>query len=390
MEKRNGFVKRLGTYGLASALAFGSLFSREARADLPLKTVPESTYIVKDTNQHYVDLRFNSTQHPSIQFDDGGWVLYVPDQVDFATASLPDGTNNTPGPSTSLDDMFYNVLMDASYNRADITTGNGGPAGWTMRLTDNIRDTSSPFLGVSNVNDKSLERVWFTIKPATGYGGPFRFRLSGVNFSDTNGINYTINTSPKVVFDEQNFYIIPPPPSRTNTLSHKMHGSTEHSVNVHNNEVECRVNSGSEIGQGSTTLYLRSAFNNDIAVVGATPAVSVIGGNLVSNTISGSNIETIVNGVPLRGTITLNYNVADAAYPTQAGAYTGTLCVRIVVGDTGNNGTVSSADINQTKANTGPTSANNFRMDVVANGTISSADINAVKALTNGVPVICP
>ena len=67
-----------------------------------------------------------------------------------------------------------------------------------------------------------------------------------------------------------------------------------------------------------------------------------------------------------------------------------TLLLDVVLGDTTNNRKVTSADVNQTKANAGATTGSNFRNDVNADGTINGVDVDRIKGSTNGVSVPCP
>ena len=53
----------------------------------------------------------------------------------------------------------------------------------------------------------------------------------------------------------------------------------------------------------------------------------------------------------------------------------------LLIGDTNGNGVVNSADISQTKAQSGqPLTINNFRTDIVPNGSVSASDIALDKA----------
>src|SRR5205085_8448568 len=55
--------------------------------------------------------------------------------------------------------------------------------------------------------------------------------------------------------------------------------------------------------------------------------------------------------------------------------------MRVLIGDTTGDGAVNSADISQTKSQSGHTvTSSNFREDVTADGSINSADISLVKS----------
>jgi hypothetical protein len=62
--------------------------------------------------------------------------------------------------------------------------------------------------------------------------------------------------------------------------------------------------------------------------------------------------------------------------------------LRVLVGDTNGDGFVNSADISQTKSQSGQAvSASNFREDVTMDGNLNSADISLVKSKSGtGLP----
>ena len=59
-------------------------------------------------------------------------------------------------------------------------------------------------------------------------------------------------------------------------------------------------------------------------------------------------------------------------------------------GDTTDNGKVSSADVNHTSNNTGPTTGAKARNDINSDGVVDGADANHVKSATNALIVVCP
>ncbi len=100
-------------------------------------------------------------------------------------------------------------------------------------------------------------------------------------------------------------------------------------------------------------------------------------GMVSSTTTDGSSVTINLSNVPNAQTMMVNLlgvsdgtNTGDVAIP-----------MSVLLGDTNASGTVSSADIGETKANSGQiTNAANFRTDVNVNGTLSSSDISLVKA----------
>src|SRR5207249_2511124 len=121
----------------------------------------------------------------------------------------------------------------------------------------------------------------------------------------------------------------------------------------------------------------------------ANPLASVSGASVTSGTgtINSSAIDSndahqyIVNltGVTNAQTVTLILtNVSDLAgnsSPTVGGT------MSVLIGDTSADGSVNSADISQTKSQSGHVvTSSNFREDMTADGSINSADISLVKS----------
>src|SRR5207237_605014 len=99
-----------------------------------------------------------------------------------------------------------------------------------------------------------------------------------------------------------------------------------------------------------------------------------------AGTIGTDTHEYIVNlsGVPNASHVNVTLNgVTDSAN------LTGDISVQmdVLVGDTTADGSVNSADISQTKSQSGhAVSSSNFRQDVSADGALNSADISLVKS----------
>ena len=148
--------------------------------------------------------------------------------------------------------------------------------------------------------------------------------------------------------------------------------------------IECR--SG-----GATNDYeLRITFPSPVTVTGSpqakvttgvgnvgTGGVIDIGGSV---TISGSTVSVPLTNVGNAQTIVVTLvGVNDGVNPI------GNVSVpmSILVGDTSNNGAVSSTDVTQTKSQSGQAvGVGNFRTDVVVTGSINGTDVSAVKAKT--------
>jgi len=163
----------------------------------------------------------------------------------------------------------------------------------------------------------------------------------------------------------------------TRIVSRKLHGSAgafDIDLTTGNN-VECRS------GGANGSYRLVFTFPNPLVNVSS---ATVSGG---SGSVASSNIDPndarnyIVNltGVTNAQVTTVSVNGVTDSTGNFSSAVPGSLSV--LVGDTNNDRTVNSADIAQTKSQSGHSvNAPNFREDVTADGFINSADIGLVKS----------
>ncbi len=160
----------------------------------------------------------------------------------------------------------------------------------------------------------------------------------------------------------------------TSAVSRKTHG-TAGTFNVGlpltgEPGVECRSSSGNH-----TLVFM---FNNDV-VSGDASVTGGIGGVAGSPIFTGNTMTVNLNGVADVQTITLTLsNVTDTSSNVLPDT---SVSMHLLVGDTNGNGAVNSADVAQTKAQTGtPLTSANFRNDVTANGFITGSDVSLVKS----------
>ncbi len=167
------------------------------------------------------------------------------------------------------------------------------------------------------------------------------------------------------------------PVSLASMVSRKAHGgagSFDVDLGTNGSGVECRSGGAN----GEYTVVFTFA-NNLASTSGAT--VSAGTGSVSGSQIGSDQHEYIVNltGVTdaQRVQITLS-NVRDTA-GNLSSTVAGTLPV--LIGDANNNGSVSSSDVGQTKAQSGnPTAGANFRSDINADGSVNSSDVSFVKS----------
>jgi hypothetical protein len=165
-----------------------------------------------------------------------------------------------------------------------------------------------------------------------------------------------------------------PSPTLTGVVSRKTHG-TAGTFDVDlpitgNPGIECRSGGASNDYQVVVTFPSAVTFNN-AAVTSGTGTVS-------SSSGSGTPVITVnLTGVTNAQTITLTLSGVND------GTNTGDVGVRmsVLVGDTNADGAVNSADISQTKSQSGnAVTSSNFREDANADGSINSADISLAKS----------
>jgi hypothetical protein len=161
-------------------------------------------------------------------------------------------------------------------------------------------------------------------------------------------------------------------PVPTGAVSRKTHGTAgTFDINLPlsgNVGIECR-NGGSPTGSDTIVVSFATTVN---AVASATCA-----GNPATTSISGNKVTVNCTGVPNAQTIVINL------VGVNAGTIVGNVSVPmgVLAGDTNADRSVNSADIAQTKSQSGKVVGSlNFREDVNTDGALNSADIALVKS----------
>lgn len=288
------------------------------------------------------------------------------------------------------------AVADGYVPQVEIFLGNGdgsfrstparyaiGDAAFSMEATD-LNGDSIPDLTVVSANYHYVSilegRGGGTFSPAINYGvskGPTGLAVADFNNDGKPDIVSTgfwlekastlINTTP----------IVAPVPL-LKAVSRKTHGDAgTFDIDLPltgNPGIECRAG---EVSGGYTLVFV---FANPLTTVeGATIASGT--GNITSAMIGADSHDYVVNltGVANAQTIMLNLaNVTDSAGNASAVV---SVSMAVLIGDTTADRFVNSADISQTKSQSGqPLSVNNFREDVTADGNLNSADISIVKS----------
>ena len=239
-----------------------------------------------------------------------------------------------------------------------------------------------PDLAVANVNDNFVSVLQGngdgTFFEAINYAGPKG--PSAIAVGDVNGDGKPDLAIAGYWFNQVSILLndTPTPVRLISAASRKVHGSAgPFDINLPLTGppgIECRSGGAS----GDYTLVF--SFAN--------PLTTVAGASVTSGTgsVTTSNIDTdahnyIVNltGVTNAQTITVSLtNVSDSAGNFSSAVSTS---MGVLIGDTNADGFVNSADISQTKSQSGQAvTSSNFREDVNADGFLNSADISLVKS----------
>jgi hypothetical protein len=171
---------------------------------------------------------------------------------------------------------------------------------------------------------------------------------------------------------------VPPPVQLTGVVSTKSHGSAgTFDINLPLD------GSGSECRRGGTNgdYTLVFSFANTLTSVDGASVTSGTASVASSNKDSNDAHRYVVNltGVTNAQVITVNLtNVSDSAGNCSSAV---SAQMGVLAGDTNGDRFVNSADISQTKSQSGQAvTSSNFREDLNADGSINSADISLVKS----------
>lgn len=248
----------------------------------------------------------------------------------------------------------------ATWNVAG-TTGNGINTSMVNVLlsTDATPDQGDPVFPIvlaANVPNDGSETI--TVPMVNTAKARVMVQAVGNVYFDVSNTNFTI-TSPTA-------------PQLTGVVSRKTHGASgafDIDLPVTGSPgIECR-NAG-----GNYTLVF--SFGGDISSVESVTLVSIDGlatadAPVVTGGVVTVDLHNVANAQVLGVTLNnLNATGSNASVP-----------MAVLVGDTTANGSVNSADIGQTKSQSGTTVVgSNFRQDVTVDGSINSSDISLVKS----------
>jgi hypothetical protein len=266
--------------------------------------------------------------------------------------------------------MNGSAVASSSFN----LIGTGG--GLTNGVNNNQVGINNPQLGpLKNNGGTTLTRAPLTNSPAIDRGKDLS--LTGL---DQRGLTRPVTYNdpsivPPVGGDRSDIGAVELAPGviPLSASSRKLHAGNPFFINLPLSGpvgVECR--SGGVNGDYTVIITFASAVTLDNAVVndgvGSVSSASGNGTTQVSVNITGvANAQRLT--IALFG-VNNGTNSGDVGVP-----------LAVLIGDTGGNGSVNSADIGQTKSQSGnAVSGTNFREDVTVDGNINSSDIGLVKS----------
>lgn len=149
-------------------------------------------------------------------------------------------------------------------------------------------------------------------------------------------------------------------------------------------DIECRAE-----GNGYTIVYTFGS-TGEFTTTGQASSVTITNGGIIASHEPGPaanqytvNLTSVPNarrhlvtlmGVPVHNN-TMSGNAGNASLNNVPAQF------NLLIGDTNNSGSTNSADIAQTKSNSGQAAnSSNFRTDVTVNGTINASDVSLVKS----------
>jgi hypothetical protein len=272
--------------------------------------------------------------------------------------------------SFNTESTYDGEVLEISINGgafADIITAGGTfvAGGYTGPISTSFM---SPIAGRQAWNGNSGGYITSTVTlppAANGQMVNLKWRMASDNSVAVVGVMIDDISISNPVCDSANSIV-----SAASRLTHG--GAGDFSVNLPltgTAGVECR---------SSATYLIDLTFSSGPVTMG-TASVTAGTGTAGSPTFSGNTMTVPLTGVANAQTLTLTYsNVSAAADMTM-----GSVNIGFLIGDTGGNGSVNSADVGQTKAQSGnAVTASNFREDLNHDGNVNASDVGLVKSKT--------
>jgi len=296
-------------------------------------------------------------------------------------------------------DAATKTITTVAGNRGQDFTGDGGPAtsaqlyfpeGMAVDANGNVHIADSFSQRVRRV-DAALSCNGKPVIQTVAGSGPTGQKAGGYGGDGGPATDAKLNSPTNVAIDSNgNIYVAELqnhrirkisfdalPVQLLGVISRKLHGGAgTFDINLPltgTPGIECRK------GGANGDHKLVFTFANPVTVNGTPDKARVTSGTgtVSSVTVNGAEVTVDLTGVTNAQKITLTlFNVSD-------GTNTGDVSVPmgVLLGDTTADGSVNSADISQTKSQSGQVvTASNFREDLTVDGSINSADISLVKS----------
>lgn len=261
----------------------------------------------------------------------------------------------TPSPA----EKFYNKLYDASaLSSTDVWAVGRYGGGFSDNIAMVMHWDGSAWSVVPNPN------------PPGATENNFLYSVKAIAPQDVWAVGSYFKDSSKFQTLIEHYSIVP---CITAAVSRKTHGGAgTFDINLPvtgSASIECRTGGASGDHQVVVTFAA--------PVTLSSASVSSGRGSVASTTVSGNQVFVNLTGVTNAQTIVITLSGVND------GTSTGSVSVpmSILAGDTNGDGSVNSADISQTKSQSGQSvTQSNFREDVTHDGSLNSADISLVKS----------
>lgn len=363
----NGLTSRIYEFSVGASVSFTRVI--EVNHPVPDNCLPPNSpcdlYLsgitsMQARNGRVYVVGFSSPRYPENSFLDASITSL------FTTATLATFEPGEAGPLTSAKIGAGDLRMPISIVFGSVPNSQASPGDFDF---DGDVDTA----------DYALFRACWSganVPPASGCADKDLDRDNDVDQADL------------AVF-QQNITELGDAPMLVSALSRRSHGQAGDfdislPLSPSATGIECRAGSPTKIllTLSKPVVAADNAFN--------VTEVSLSAGTLGAVTADGNQITVNLSAVPDMVCLSLNLGATVTDLTGRSLTGTRSLSVRVLLGDTNATGSVSVADVNQTRSRSGQTAdAITFRSDTNCSGSISVADVNQVRS-RSGNFITCP
>jgi hypothetical protein len=233
----------------------------------------------------------------------------------------------------------------------------------------------------SSADNKTLAIHWdgvaWTVVPTEALGGNYFFGIDSISASDV----WAVGTGTLTEHFKSPCVSELTPARVVSRKSHGSGGTFDVDLPLDGSGIECRS------GGGNSDYTIVFTFPNALTSVGG---ANVTGGaGMIQDSAIGNDAhEYIINLTGLTNAQTISISLTDVNDSIGNFSSVVSASMSVLIGDSTSDGSVNSADIAQTKSQSGQTvTSSNFREDLSADGTLNSADIALAKSKSGtGLP----